>query len=165
MKRVDELPFLNFLSPEFQADPAPILGELRSHAPTLQTAIGGLVIDHGTVEALLALDGADHVRRRKLGSRAFTPRAVERLRRAMRSLTEELIDGFAGRGSCEFMAEFAKPPPRTGHLRDAGCSFRRPRRFRALERSDYLGCCRSSSRTDWTKSARASRACRATSTI
>ena len=44
-------------------------------------------------------------------SRAFTPRSVERLRPAMRGLTEELAGRFASGGRCEFMADFADHYP------------------------------------------------------
>ena len=51
--------------------------------------------------------GAEHLRWRALMSRTFTPRSVERLRPFLRDAAHELIDGFAARGRCEFMAEFA----------------------------------------------------------
>lgn len=44
-------------------------------------------------------------------SKAFTPRAVDALRPVMRVVTHELIDSFAARGTCEFMAAFADPYP------------------------------------------------------
>ena len=56
-------------------------------------------------------EGEDHERLRRLVSRAFTPRRVERLRPLMRAVAHELIDGFEGRGACEFVAEFAAPYP------------------------------------------------------
>ena len=61
--------------------------------------------------ALLSVDGEDHTRLRKLVSRAFTPRSVEKLRPSMRALTEELVDRFADAGRCEFMADFADHYP------------------------------------------------------
>jgi cytochrome P450 len=59
-------------------------------------------------------DGADHQRWRALMSRTFTPRSVERLRPFLRTAAEELIDGFAAHGSCEFVAEFADVYPSLG---------------------------------------------------
>jgi cytochrome P450 len=44
-------------------------------------------------------------------SQAFTPRAVDALRPVMRTVAHELIDDFAARGACEFMAAFADPYP------------------------------------------------------
>jgi hypothetical protein len=59
-------------------------------------------------------DGADHLRWRSLMSRAFTPRNVERLRPFLREAAHQLIDGFAQRGQCEFVAEFADVFPSLG---------------------------------------------------
>ncbi len=59
-------------------------------------------------------DGADHLRWRQLMSRSFTPRSVERLRPFLRDMAHELIDGFADRGACDFVAEFADAYPSLG---------------------------------------------------
>jgi cytochrome P450 len=59
-------------------------------------------------------DGAEHQRWRTLMSRTFTPRSVERLRPFLHDAAHELIDGFASRGSCEFMGEFADAYPSLG---------------------------------------------------
>jgi cytochrome P450 len=58
---------------------------------------------------LLNLEGSDHARLRRLLSPAFAPRAIEALIPRFRALATELIDGIAGRGRCEFVAEFAEP--------------------------------------------------------
>lgn len=60
---------------------------------------------------VLALDGEDHARIRRLVSRSFTPKAADRHRPRMRELTKELVDGFAGTGRCEFVADFADHYP------------------------------------------------------
>jgi cytochrome P450 len=61
--------------------------------------------------SLLTLEGKPHARLRRLVSQAFTPRAVDALRPTMRATAQELIDGFAAQGACEFMAAFADPYP------------------------------------------------------
>lgn len=61
--------------------------------------------------ALLAVDGEDHTRLRKLVSRAFTPRSVELLRPSMRALSEELVAEMAPAGRCEFMTQFGDRYP------------------------------------------------------
>jgi cytochrome P450 len=61
--------------------------------------------------ATVVLEGEPHGRLRRLVSQAFTPRAVDALRPVMRAVAHELIDGFAARGACEFMAAFADPYP------------------------------------------------------
>jgi cytochrome P450 len=60
---------------------------------------------------ILSIDGADHLRLRRLVSKAFTPRSVDRLRPLMRTVAEELLDRFAKTGWCEFMADFADQYP------------------------------------------------------
>jgi cytochrome P450 len=59
-------------------------------------------------------EGADHQRWRSLMIRTFTPRSVERLRPFLRQAARGLIDGFAARGSCEFVGEFADAFPSLG---------------------------------------------------
>jgi cytochrome P450 len=143
MKPLDDAPYLDIFAPEFMADPAPVIEDLRRRSVLARTPIGVLVLEHATVlgllgdprlrsslldfvrlqgivegpiydavaTSLLAIDGADHTRIRKLVSRAFTPRSVERLRPSMRELTTELADRFVSAGRCEFMADFADHYP------------------------------------------------------
>ena len=143
MKALDEAPFLDFLDPEFVANPTPVIEAFRRQSPIVRTPIGALVIEHAKVvdllgdprlrsslldfvrlqgmvdgpiyeavsNSLLAVDGQDHTRLRKLVSRAFTPRSVERLRPSMRALAEELAGRFVPAGRCEFMADFADHYP------------------------------------------------------
>ena len=92
-----------------------LLGDPRLHSSLLDfLRIQGL--DQGPIydsvaTSLLAIDGPDHTRLRKLVSRAFTPRSVERLRPAMRALAEELTDAVVPAGRCEFMTDFADRYP------------------------------------------------------
>jgi cytochrome P450 len=60
---------------------------------------------------ILHLNGADHGRLRGLVNPAFTPRAVERYRPAMRAILGELVDRISGAGRCEFVGAIAKPYP------------------------------------------------------
>jgi cytochrome P450 len=59
-------------------------------------------------------EGPEHQRWRALMLRTFTPRSVERLRPFLRRTAHELIDGFAERGACEFVREFADAFPSLG---------------------------------------------------
>lgn len=143
MKAVDDAPFLDFFSPEFEADPASVMAGIRAQSCIARTAIGAVVVERAQVEALLgdprldssllpivrmqgltdgpvfellsrallAVDGEDHTRLRKLVSRAFTPRSVETLRASMASLSEELVAAIAPAGRCEFMTAFADHYP------------------------------------------------------
>lgn len=56
-------------------------------------------------------EGEPHARLRRLVSRAFTPRQVERLRPMMRATAQEFIDSLARRSRCEFVEAFAAPYP------------------------------------------------------
>ena len=67
---------------------------------------------------VLNIEGPDHHRLRRLVNPAFTPTAVERLRERIREIAEDLVDGFAGTGRCEFMSQFSDlfPPRVMFHL-------------------------------------------------
>ena len=60
---------------------------------------------------LLTNDPPAHTRFRRLVARAFTPRRVASWQPAIERLSDELIAGFAARGSVELVAEFAVPLP------------------------------------------------------
>jgi cytochrome P450 len=60
---------------------------------------------------ILCIDGDDHRRLRNLVNPAFTPRAADRWRPAMRGYLHELCDAVAADGRCEFVEAFAKPYP------------------------------------------------------
>ena len=60
---------------------------------------------------MLMADPPDHTRLRRLVSRSFTPRQVERLRPAVHELVDSLLEDLARRGVVEFMSEFALPLP------------------------------------------------------
>jgi cytochrome P450 len=59
--------------------------------------------------SFLFQDPPDHTRLRKLVSKAFTPRVVERMRPRVEALTEELLDTAAQKGEVEIVTEFAYP--------------------------------------------------------
>jgi cytochrome P450 len=60
---------------------------------------------------ILCIDGDDHRRLRNLVNPAFTPRAADRWRPAMRAYLEELWAAVRPEGGCEFVEAFAKPYP------------------------------------------------------
>jgi cytochrome P450 len=143
VKQLDDAPYLDMFSPEFQADPGPIVDALREQSWVVRTAIGGTVVDRAHVQALLgdrrlrssipaivrmqgltdgplfdslsrtilALDGDDHLRLRKLVNRAFTPRAIDLHRADMRTTLDRLLAPLRGAGHCEFMAAVAEHYP------------------------------------------------------
>jgi cytochrome P450 len=60
---------------------------------------------------MLLSDPPDHTRLRRLVSRSFSPRQVERLRPAVHELVDDLLEVLAEKGEVDFMAEFALPLP------------------------------------------------------
>ena len=60
---------------------------------------------------ILHINGDAHRRLRNLVNPAFTPRAADRWRPAMREFLERLWEPLADAGSCEFVEAFAKPYP------------------------------------------------------
>jgi cytochrome P450 len=60
---------------------------------------------------MLLADPPDHTRLRRLVSRSFTPSQVDRLRPAVQTLVDELLDQMAAASEVEFMADFALPLP------------------------------------------------------
>jgi cytochrome P450 len=62
---------------------------------------------------MLNRDGDDHLRLRRLVSKAFTPRMIERLRPRIQEIADELIDRASAAGAMEFVSEFAFPLPIT----------------------------------------------------
>ena len=64
-----------------------------------------------SLKGLLSLDGAAHHRQRKLVSKAFTPRAAERLRTTCTEVIAELVDNCAGEVRCDVVADIARRYP------------------------------------------------------
>ncbi|MEU7422382.1 cytochrome P450 [Streptomyces sp. NPDC040750] len=63
--------------------------------------------DHG----MLDLEPPDHTRIRRLVSKAFTPRTVERLKPYVRDLADELVAKLVGAGGGDLLTEVAEPLP------------------------------------------------------
>ena len=60
---------------------------------------------------LINMDPPGHTRYRRLISRSFSPRVIERLEPAVRGMCETLIDAVAARGECDFVTDVASPLP------------------------------------------------------
>jgi cytochrome P450 len=61
--------------------------------------------------SILATEGPEHTRLRRLASPAFTPRATDRLRPFMREVIGGLVDEVAARGRCELVSDVCEPYP------------------------------------------------------
>lgn len=68
----------------------------------------GLVYDFMR-QFVATAEGAHHTRLRRLVSKAFTRRSVDRLRPRMREICHELLDGFTATGRGDFQRDFADP--------------------------------------------------------
>lgn len=67
--------------------------------------------ESGREPSMLFLDPPDHTRLRSLVSKAFTPRAIERMRPRIEEIANELCDKLEGQESFDLMAGFCQPYP------------------------------------------------------
>lgn len=82
----------------------------RDHAGAAELLRGGP--GYPRVPTLILTDPPRHTRYRRVVQRAFAPaQTIGRLTPAIEQIVGELIDGFADRGRCDFVAEFAYPLP------------------------------------------------------
>ena len=92
-----------------------LLRDKRFHnALSLLRQINGLEPNEAEDErrkSILAMEGADHARLRRLVAPAFTPQAADRLRPFMRQVVGDLVDAFAESGRCEVVADLCEPYP------------------------------------------------------
>ena len=90
-----------------------------SSDPSHQSAVDATEMDvrtamsFGDANILLFIDPPDHTRIRKLMSKAFTPRTVERLRPKVQSLVDDLLDDVERRGTLEIVSEIGYTIPVT----------------------------------------------------
>ncbi len=61
--------------------------------------------------SILAMEGPEHARLRRLVAPAFTPKSADRLRPFMREVVNGLVDAFAAEGRCELVADVCEPYP------------------------------------------------------
>jgi cytochrome P450 len=71
----------------------------------------GVAVPPGLGLSMLDRDPPDHTRLRGLVSKAFTPRALERLRPEIQQIVDGLLDEARDRGSMDLIEEFAYPLP------------------------------------------------------
>jgi cytochrome P450 len=79
-------------------------------------------VDLGNLRPLIPLqiDPPEHAKYRRILDPLFTPREMARREPFVTELVNEMIDGFADRGECDFHAEFAVPLPCTVFLQLLG---------------------------------------------
>lgn len=62
-------------------------------------------------QSILAMEGPEHARLRRLAAPAFTPKAADRLRPFMRDVVNGLVDELPEPGRCELVADICEPYP------------------------------------------------------
>ena len=72
---------------------------------------GAISADQPETPSMLRLDPPDHTRLRSLVNKAFTPRAIERLRPRVEEIVQELLDPLQQAGAMDVMKEIAYPLP------------------------------------------------------
>ena len=71
----------------------------------------GMTVPPGLGLSMLDRDPPDHTRLRGLVSKAFTPKALERLRPGIQQIVNELLDQVESHGQMDLIDEFAYPLP------------------------------------------------------
>jgi cytochrome P450 len=74
------------------------------------TKAAGIPDDRPT-PSMLRLDPPDHTRLRSLVNKAFTPRAIEKLRPRVEEIVDELLDAVADNGAMDVIEDLAYPLP------------------------------------------------------
>ena len=95
-------------------DVAAVLRDRRFHSAL--SALPGLMGIDGPIRdrqqrSILAMEGDEHTRLRRLASPAFTPKATDRLRPFMRAVVDDLVDAVAAQGHCDLVADICEPYP------------------------------------------------------
>ena len=61
--------------------------------------------------SIITMDPPRHVRMRRLVNKGFTPRAVNAMEPQIRQITNEILDGIAPKGACDFVLEVSSQLP------------------------------------------------------
>jgi cholest-4-en-3-one 26-monooxygenase len=78
-----------------------------SRHPERYSAADGVRPKVAAPMSIIAMDDPEHTRQRRLINRGFTPAKVRELTEHIRELSNDIIDGIAERGSCDFVEDFA----------------------------------------------------------
>jgi cytochrome P450 family 142 subfamily A polypeptide 1 len=78
-----------------------------SRQPEIFSSAGGIRPDAGPIPMMIDMDDPDHLRRRKLVNKGFTPQRVRAQRGRIREVVDRLIDQVCEQGSCDVVADIA----------------------------------------------------------
>jgi cytochrome P450 len=96
-------------------DAVAVLRDRRFHsALSVLPALSGVTdedLGERQQRSILAMEGPEHSRLRRLAAPAFTPKAADRLRPFMREVVSGLVDAIADQGRCELVADVCDPYP------------------------------------------------------
>ncbi|MCJ7437181.1 MAG: cytochrome P450 [Acidimicrobiia bacterium] len=90
------------------------------HPEVFSSAPGAVDIGQDQPLIPLQVDPPDHAKYRRMLDPEFSPKRMLELEPDVRVLVNQIIDGFVGRGECEFHEEFATPLPSAIFLRLMG---------------------------------------------
>jgi cytochrome P450 family 142 subfamily A polypeptide 1 len=88
---------------------AAVLGASRD--PATFSNAGGIRPDNGPLPMMIDMDDPEHLKRRKLVNRGFTPRRVRDMEQHIHRTVDEIIDSVCERGECDFVRDIAAPLP------------------------------------------------------
>lgn len=94
-------------------DPGLSVEDRHAHpTPLTEIAESVMEVDEGMGDnAMINRDPPDHTRLRRLVSKAFTPRMIQRFRDRIQELVDESLDRAAAAGEMELIGDFAFPLP------------------------------------------------------
>jgi cytochrome P450 family 142 subfamily A polypeptide 1 len=72
---------------------------------------GGIRPDNDPLPMMIDMDDPDHLRRRKLVNKGFTPRRVRDSEDRIRLVCDSIIDNISEQGSCDLVRDIAAPLP------------------------------------------------------
>jgi cytochrome P450 family 142 subfamily A polypeptide 1 len=78
-----------------------------STQPDVFSNAGGIRPDTGPIAMMIDMDDPDHLRRRKLVNKGFTPRRVRDQEDRIREVVDRLIDQVVADGECDFVNDIA----------------------------------------------------------
>ncbi|MEI7593140.1 MAG: cytochrome P450 [Actinomycetes bacterium] len=86
------------------------LKAISADAKTFSNA-QGIRPDNGPLPMMIDMDDPDHLRRRKLVNKGFTPRRVRDSEERIRLVCDSIIDTVSEQGSCDLVRDIAAPLP------------------------------------------------------
>jgi cholest-4-en-3-one 26-monooxygenase len=75
------------------------------------SSAGGARVEGGPTPMMIDMDDPEHMKRRKLVNRGFTPQRVRAKEHEIRAVCDELIDAVCEKGECDFVRDLAAPLP------------------------------------------------------